>query len=209
MIFPMLIDMKLSDFVEAVAAKTATPGGGAVAAAACSMGAALGIMVARYSNGPEAQKGAGELEELKAALLPLVDQDAEAFDHVSAAFGLPKASDEEKKRRKEAIQNALKEAAEVPLKVMMISVRALEALSAFASKGNKNLVSDLATGALMLETGMQGASHNVRVNAASLVDKAAKERLQAEDKRLLARAAELRQRILGEIEKLSKSEEKK
>lgn len=198
----MLVDMRLSDFIEAVAAKTPTPGGGAVAATASALGTALGIMAARFSTGPEPQKAAGELEELKAVLMPLIDQDAEAYDQVSAAYGLPKSTDEEKKRRKEAIQNALKEAAEVPLKVMGVSVRALEVLTEFASKCNRNLASDLASGALLLGTGVEGAAHNVRINAASILDKPVRERLEAEDRRLSARARETQQHVLREVEKL-------
>ncbi|MBI2931030.1 MAG: cyclodeaminase/cyclohydrolase family protein [Planctomycetes bacterium] len=200
--------MKLSDFIEAVAAKTPTPGGGAVAAAACALGAALGTMAARFSAGPEAQHAAGVLEELKSTLVPLVDQDAQAYNLVSAAYGLPKGNDDEKKRRKEAIQNALKEAAEVPLKVMMISQRALEALVEFAPHCNKNLISDLASGSLMLSAGVEGASHNVRINASGLVDKTHRERLETEDRRLFARTFELRARVLGEVETLRQSDKK-
>ncbi len=198
----MLIDMRIADFVEAVAAKTPTPGGGAVAALSASLGAALGIMAARYSQGPEPLKAAGELEELKAALLPMVDQDAEAYNLVSGAYGLPKGTEEEKKRRKEAIQIALRDAAEVPLKVMMTGVRALESLAHFASKCNKNLASDLASGTLLLATGIEGAAHNVRINAAGIADKAVKERLESEDKRLSARARDLSQHVLKDVEKL-------
>jgi len=204
----VLVDMRLCDFIEAVAAKTPTPGGGAVAAAACALGSALGTMAARFSSGPEAVAAAGTLEELKAAFVPLVDQDAEAYNQVSAAFGLPKSNDDEKKRRKEAIQNALKEAAEVPLQVMMSALRALQALAEFAPRCNRNLVSDLASAALMLGAGMEGAAHNVRINAAMIDDKPMKERLESEDRRLSAGAGELRARTLADVEKLQKSGKK-
>jgi formiminotetrahydrofolate cyclodeaminase len=198
----VLIDMKVADFVEAVAAKTPTPGGGAVAALCASLGAALGIMAARYSTGGEPQKAAGELEEIKAALLPMVDQDAEAYNLVSGAYGLPKSNDDEKKRRKEAIQIALKDAAEVPLKVMMTAVRALEALASYSLKCNKNLASDLASGALLLSTGIEGAAHNVRINAVNIADKVIKERLESEERRLSSRAKDLSQQVLRDVEKL-------
>jgi len=204
----MLVDMKLREFVEAVAAKTPTPGGGAVAAAACSMGAALGIMAARYSEGPEAQASAGALEDLKVALVPLVDQDAEAYDAVSTAFGLPKGTDEEKKRRKAAVQTALKDAAEVPLQTMMTAVRALEAVASLAPHGNRNLASDLASGAIMLTAGLECASHNVLINAAMIVDKEVAERLTAEDERLRVRAQELRKSVLKDVERLQKADKK-
>lgn len=198
----MLVETKLCDFVEAVAAKRPTPGGGSVAAVSCSLGAALGIMVARFSTGPEAQEAAGRLEELKAQFLPLVDKDAEAYDMVSSAFGLPKSTDEEKGRRKGVIQNALREAAQVPLKVMMLSVRTFEVLVEFASKSNRNLLSDLAGAAFMTWAGMETAARNVRINVAGLTDKAVREPLDQEDKRLSARGAELRQQLMKEIDRL-------
>lgn len=199
----MLSDMKLADFVEAVAAKTPTPGGGSVAATAASLGAALGIMAARFSQGPEPQEAAGRLEGLKAELLPLIDQDAEAYDRVSSAFGLPKGTEEEKKRRKDVIQNALKEAAQVPLKVMMISLRALEALASYAPKCNRNLASDLGGAMLMLSAGLETAAYNVRINAASITDRAVREGLQQEDRKLMGRAGELRSQLLRELDRLA------
>jgi formiminotetrahydrofolate cyclodeaminase len=201
----VLVDLKLTDFIESVAAKTPTPGGGAVAAAACALGSALGVMAARFSAGPESLAAAGSLEEMKVAFVPMVDQDAEAYDAVSTAFGLPKGTDEEKRRRKEAIQRALKDAAEVPLKVCLTAVRALELLVDLAPHCNKNLVSDLASGAIMLSAGLESASHNVRINASMLVDKEVAARLTAEDARLTARGAELRKQVLKEAERLQKA----
>src|SRR5262245_51879358 len=98
----MLRDTQLGDFIEAVAAKTPTPGGGSVSAAAASMGAALGIMTARYSDEPKAQEIAAALEGIKGKLVATIDRDAEAYSAVSKAYHLPKKTDDEKARRKEA-----------------------------------------------------------------------------------------------------------
>src|SRR4029078_8123002 len=108
----MFSDMKLSDFLEKIAAKTPTPGGGSVSAAVGAMGAALGVMTARYSESTEAQQ---PLDELKNEFLTLVDADAEAYGQVNSAMSLPKDSDDTKRRRKEALEIALGEARQGPV----------------------------------------------------------------------------------------------
>lgn len=191
----MLIDNRLSDFVEAVAAKTPTPGGGSVAAAVGALGAALGIMSARYSDATDAESG---LEELKAGFLKLVDADAEAYGQVNSAMSLPKGSEEEKNRRKAAVQNALSEAAEAPLQGMKLAVRGLQVLADLAPRCNKHLRSDLLSSAHFLEAALEGCGENVRVNAASILDKARRQALEKEYDRLVAEGRAIRGRVLGE-----------
>ena len=96
----MLAQTRLSDFVEAVAPKTPTPGGGSVAAAVGAMGAALGVMSARFSGAPESEQS---LDAVKNQFLPLIDNDAEAYGQVNSAMALPKDSDDTKRRRKAAL----------------------------------------------------------------------------------------------------------
>jgi formiminotetrahydrofolate cyclodeaminase len=195
----MFSEMKLSDFLQKVASKTPTPGGGSVSAVVGSLGAALGVMTARYSDASEAEHA---LEGVKEAFLPIADQDAEAYGQVNRAQALPKGNDEEKKRRKEALQIALSEAAEVPLRGMLQAVRGLEALADLAPRCNKNLTSDLAGAARFLESALLGCAENVKVNAASIIDKARKAKLQMEQSRLEERARELCAQISKGVESL-------
>ena len=197
----MFAESKLRDFIEAVAAKTPTPGGGSVSAAVASLGAALGIKAARFSEGGIPQKAAADLEPLKEELLKLVDVDAEAYGQVKSAYGLPKKSDEEKRRRKEVIQTALKEAAAVPLQGMRAAVKALAAILSYAEESNKNLISDLAGAAIFLEAGTLGCSLNVKINAQGLDDKAHASGLEREAGALIAEASRLRLEILKVAEK--------
>jgi formiminotetrahydrofolate cyclodeaminase len=194
----MLIDNRVADFVEAVAAKTPTPGGGSVSALVGTLGAALGVMAARYSDDPEAERA---MDGVKGEFLPLVDADARAYGQVNAAMALPRGTDDEKRRRKAALQNALGEAAEVPLKAMMVAVRGLEALRALAPRCNKHLVSDLVSAALFLEAGLTGCGENVRVNAASIADEGRRDRLLREHARLASSGAEHRERVLQDAKK--------
>jgi len=195
----MFAEMKLSDFLEKIASKTPTPGGGSVSAAVGAMGAALGVMTARYSESSEPEHA---LDEVKNEFLVLVDADAEAYGQVNSAMALPKDSDDTKRRRKEALQIALGEASEVPLKGMMLALRGLKALADLAPNCNKNLLSDLSGAATFLESALTGCGENVRINAASLTDKVRRARLEKEFDRLTQEAKACGARIHQTVEQL-------
>jgi len=198
----MLIDKTLREFADAVAAKTSTPGGGSVASYASALGAALGTMAARYSEGEAAAKIVGSLETFKDRFLALVDRDTEAYSKVSTAYKLPKKTEAEKEARKGAIQAALLEAADVPLEGMRTGVDALKALEPLAASCNRNLASDLASGALLLRAGIEGCGWNVQINAAGLADHARRAELETEDSRLRADGARLSEAVLAQAARL-------
>jgi glutamate formiminotransferase/formiminotetrahydrofolate cyclodeaminase len=115
-----------------------------------------------------AEKG----EQYKAELVKLVDADTAAFNKIMQAFGLPKGTDEEKKVRKQAIQDATKYAIEIPFTVMEAAYASMEVIKAMAATGNPNSVSDAGVGALCARSAVMGAFMNVRINAAGYDDKA-------------------------------------
>jgi glutamate formiminotransferase/formiminotetrahydrofolate cyclodeaminase len=117
-------------------------------------------------------------QKLKDELLFLVDEDTNAFNKVMDAFGLPKGSNEEKKARTAAIEEATKRAAEVPLKVMETAAKSYELLSEMAKNGNPASVSDVGVGALATRACIGGAAMNVRINLGQLKDKKFSRRLQ-------------------------------
>ncbi len=195
----MFGEMRLSDFLEKIAAKTPTPGGGSVSAAVGAMGAALGVMTARYSEFSEPE---GALDDVKKEFLLLVDADAEAYSQVNSAMSLPKDSDDTKRRRKEALQIALGEASEIPLKGMLLAVRGLKALADLTPKCNKHLTSDLSASATFLESALSGCGENVRVNANSLTDKVRRARLEKERTRLTEEGKLLREEVRKGVELL-------
>ena len=114
-----------------------------------------------------AEKG----ENIKSELLKLVDEDTNAFNKIMAAFALPKASEEEKKQRTQAIQDATKYAIEIPFKVMQLAFDSMELIEAMAETGNPNSVSDAGVGALCARSAVMGAFLNVKINASGLTDK--------------------------------------
>ncbi|MFD2921520.1 glutamate formimidoyltransferase [Terrimonas rubra] len=174
-----LINMTVAGFADETASESPAPGGGSIAAYMGALGAALATMVANLSSHKKgwderwqefsdwAEKG----ETAKAQLLKLVDEDTAAFNKIMNAFGLPKATEEEKKARTAAIQEATKYAIEVPLKVMQVAYGSMELIKAMADTGNPNSVSDAGVGALCARSAVLGAFMNVRINAAGYDDK--------------------------------------
>lgn len=174
-----LIGMTLTAFANETASESPAPGGGSISAYCGSLGVALGTMVANLSAGKrgwEDQVGyfsdwAAMGQEIKDALLKSVDEDTRAFNTIMDAFGLPKGTEEEKKARAAAIEDATKYACEVPLKVMKTAYSSLEMLEAMIIKGNQNSVTDAGVGVLCVKTAVRGAYFNVLVNAKGLKDR--------------------------------------
>lgn len=174
-----LVDMTLIEFTDETASESPAPGGGSVSAYMGAMGVALGTMVANLSSHKRgwddrweefsdwAEKGMKYQNEL----VRLVDEDTDAFNKIMDAFGLPKKTDEEKITRKQAIQDATKNAIMIPFKVMGIAYKALEVVKAMAEIGNPNSVSDAGVGALALRSCVKGAFLNVKINSGDLEDK--------------------------------------
>ncbi|MBA2613677.1 MAG: glutamate formimidoyltransferase [Bacteroidetes bacterium] len=174
-----LISMNLAAFADETACESPAPGGGSISAYVGSLGISLATMVANLSSHKKgwddkweefstyAEKG----QKIKNELVRLVDADTAAFNKIMTAFGLPKSTDEEKKLRTDAIQDATKFAIEVPFKVMQLSCDSLEIIKAMAEIGNPNSVSDAGVGALCARTAVMGAFMNVRINASGYNDK--------------------------------------
>jgi glutamate formiminotransferase len=156
----------LPEFLDALAAGTATPGGGSAAAAAAAMGAALGAMVSRL-----AKLDPAAFEDDRAFFTAAVERDAAAFQRVMAAYKRPK--DE----RAPFVEEALHGAALVPLEV-------LERASAMNARLEKMEVparfsSDLAVAKALIAAAKTGAMENVRINLESMEDAAFKSSVEA------------------------------
>ncbi len=192
-----------TSFLETLAAGTPTPGGGSAAAHAGAMAAALAGMVARVTFGKKKyadvqarmEEIAQEADMLRRALTKAVWQDAQAFEDVMAAMKLPKDSDAEKARRDDAIEQATRYAAEVPLEVCRHVLRVLELLAEAAETGNANAVADAASGAAMARAALQAAGLNVKVNASTVSDKSKASRWLDQLSQLDAQARLVEERI--------------
>lgn len=193
----------MRDFVSEVASASPAPGGGASAAYAASLGAALGEMIAQLTAGREKYRDVdGDVRDALALLTPLrerlnrlVAEDSASFERVMSARRLPQATEETRRERAGHLEEALKGAATVPLEVAGVAVQVLELLETLAEIGNTNALSDAATGAQLSLAAVASARYNVLVNTADIEDEefTQEHRSRADD--LLERAREIAARI--------------
>ncbi len=174
-----LVRMTVKGFARETASESAAPGGGSISADMGALGAALATMVANLSAHKRgwddrwkefsdvAEKGQAVMEEL----LALIDEDTAAFDRIMEVFSMPKGTEEEKAARAAALEEATLYAAQVPLRTMEASLKALPLALEMARKGNPASASDAGVAALAATAGIRGAALNVRINAAGLQDK--------------------------------------
>jgi glutamate formiminotransferase / formiminotetrahydrofolate cyclodeaminase len=196
-------------FIEATAAGSATPGGGAVAALAGALSAALAGMVARLSIGKkkyaavEAQMKdiAARADGLRDKLTASIEEDSAAFEDVMNAMKLPKETPEEIVARNAQIQRATQHATLVPLHTARLCLEALGLIHFVAANGNLNAMSDAASGAFMARAAIDAAGMNVRINAATLDDKAQAQRYVEEWKNIQAQTMLRVDQVLVEVEK--------
>jgi len=192
----MLRDLPLADLLAAFSAPDPTPGGGSAAALSSAIGASLLMMVAAL---PKTRSGADEdrtalaavaqdLSRIRERLTGAIDGDTAAYNGVVAAYKRPKATAEEQTARKEAIQQSLRAATDVPLDVMRQSVDALDAATIVARHGYKSAASDIGVAIAMLRAGATGAHLNVAINLEAVTDAGYRTRIGDEARDVLARA---------------------
>ena len=162
------------------AAGLPAPGGGSVSALAGALGASMACMAANFTVGKkkfaaveaEARALLAQCEAGCKSLLELMDSDVAAYGTVSAAYGMPRETDEQKAARTAAIQDALHVALAEPLAAFRQSLEVLRLLDRLAEIANPNLISDVGVAAILLEAALRGAKINVEINLASLKDAA-------------------------------------
>jgi glutamate formiminotransferase/formiminotetrahydrofolate cyclodeaminase len=200
-----LASMSLADFADETASESSAPGGGSIAAYIGALGASLAAMVANLSSHKKgwdnrwkefsdwAEKG----QQYKDELIKLVDEDTAAFNKVMEAFGMPKATPDEKAAREQAIQNATKYAIEIPFKVMQAAYGSMAVIKAMAESGNPNSLSDAGVAALCARSAVIGAFMNVKINAQAYKEQDFIKAIINEGTELERKAIELETEIIG------------
>ena len=171
-----LIDLTVSGFDAEVAAASPAPGGGAAAALAGSVAAALVAMVCRLSVGrddlattaDELAKTLDAAEGLRRRLLELIDEDTAAFDAVMIAVRLPKAEEAQRVARVAALERATLAAAAVPLETLTAAARTLALAGALVGRANPAAASDLGVAVELARAAAEGALLNVAINLGAL-----------------------------------------
>ena len=174
----MIKDKPVQFFLDELAGKSSTPGGGSAAAIIGAMGAALISMVANFTVGKKNYEAVEveikailtRSEELRAELTGMVKADVDVFNKVMGAYGMPRDTDEQKEKRTIAIQAALKEATDVPLACAKLCAEVIKLCLPVAEKGNKGVISDAGVAVLAGYAALRSAALNVYINIGAIKD---------------------------------------
>ncbi|MCZ7646295.1 MAG: cyclodeaminase/cyclohydrolase family protein [Planctomycetota bacterium] len=203
-----LRDLKLRDFLGALAARQPTPGGGAAAALAGAAGAALAGMCAAYTSGekfkaaePRARAALERLEPLRERLAELIERDARAYAAWTEARKLPRGGEAEKRARQAALEAAREEAIAVPETVLAAALEGLEQASELAGWCNPSLLADVPVAARLLEAAASGACTQALGNLRPWAPGSPEAARAAEARKRRARCAELAARIEAAVMK--------
>ena len=187
------------EFVDVLASKAPVPGGGGASALVGAIGMALGNMVGSLTVGKkkyaDVEADIIALKEkataLQADFLHLVEADAEAFEPLAKAYGMPRETEEEKAEKARVMAIVLKDACAVPMEIMEKCCEALDLIKEFAAKGSKLAISDAGVAATFCKAALKGASLNVYINTKSMADREYAEELNAKADAMLEKYCKL------------------
>lgn len=168
----MIAKDAVSNYLESLASNASTPGGGAAAGMTGAQAAALISMVCRLSR-----KHTEVTEEILAVadvargrFIQLVDADTQCFDEVMQAYKMKPQTDEEKAHRNHRLQQALKDAARVPLEMIDEAGKLIPLAGQLVEVGNRNLITDTGIAASLLECVISSSRFNVMINLNAIDD---------------------------------------
>ena len=204
----LLRENTVTGFTDILASDAPAPGGGSVAALNGALAAALVHMVGGLTVGKEKySEYHGTMREIMAAadklqkkLLVGIDEDTEAFNKVSAVFTMPKETPEQKTSRSEAMQAALKGAAEMPLENMTLAYESLKLADAAYGKINTTCMSDYGSSVLCAIACVRAAWLNVKINISGIKDEEYKEKTGAKARDILTQSEKLAEELYRKIE---------
>lgn len=197
----MILEMKTTEFLEALSSGAPVPGGGGAAAAVGAMGASLGMMVTNLTIGKKKYAAVeaeiimirGKLEKLRDQLTVLTDEDAKAFEPLSKVYSLPK---EEKEL---VLDSALDTASAVPLTIMETILEVMEQLEVLGQKGSRLAISDVGVGILFAQAALESASLNVFINTKLMQNRKRAESLNHQAFNLIRKGNGLQTKIYQDI----------
>lgn len=182
--------MEMTQFLQNLSSADPTPGGGGASALIGSVAAALGSMVGNLTTGKK--KYAQFQEDIERILAQTgekwrilegyIAKDAESFAPLAAAYGIPK----DQEGREEILQNALVEAARVPLEIARECATLVPLLEELSEKGSRLAISDVAVAAVACRSAIEGAVMNVYINTKLMTDRALADSMNAEANQLVA-----------------------
>ncbi len=189
------VNLSCTEFVQVLASKAPTPGGGGAAALVGAVGTALGNMVGSLTLGKKKYADVQEdITEMKARadalqdrLLALVQKDADVFEPLSKAYGMPKDTPEQQAEKARVLEEATKLACSVPMEIMQCCCEAIDLQEEFAQKGTAIAISDVGVGVVFCKAALQGASLNVFINTKGMTDREYAQKLNKEANDMLCK----------------------
>jgi glutamate formiminotransferase/formiminotetrahydrofolate cyclodeaminase len=200
----MYVEKPMIVFLDRLASRSPEPGGGSVSALVGALGAALVSMVGNLTLGKEkyadvqdrVEELLGSSEKVRSELQELVQKDTEVYAEVSAAFKLPRDTEEEKEERRAKVQEALEAATEVPFRITEKCLEVARLSLTAAEIGNVGAVSDAGVAVLLAEAAAQSGALNVKINVNSIEDAAFCEEKWRRVQEILKEAGELREKVV-------------
>ncbi len=208
-----MLNKTCKDFNTVLASKAPVPGGGGAAAMGGAIGMALSNMVGNLTIGKKKYADVeGEVKELVArgekviaALEALVDKDAEVFEPLSKAYGMPKETEEEKKLKAETMEACGKTACSVPMDIMRYAYEGIKIHQRMGEIGTMIAISDVACGVVFLKAALISGSLNVIININGIKDAEFNKAAKAEMDQLLADGSKIADEtlalVLGKLQK--------
>ncbi len=208
----MIINRDCNEFLEILSSSAPVPGGGGASAFVGAIGMALGSMVGNLTLGKKKYEDVqddikvilNKAEKLRDELVSLVDKDAEVFEPLSRAYGMPKETEEEKRIKEEVMEKALKQAASVPLETMEKSLEAIALHEELADKGTRIAVSDVGVGVLFCKSALLGASLNVYINTKFMKNRQHAQELNEMTEKLIAEGVAKADEVYRKVEGMLK-----
>ena len=196
-----------NEFVEVLASKAPVPGGGGASALVGAIGTALGNMVGSLTVGKkkyaDVEEEMWELkaksDKLQAELLRLIERDAEVFEPLSKAYGMPRATEEEKAEKARVMEIVLKDACSVPMEIMDKCCEAIDIIVEFAAKGSALAISDAGVGVAFCKAALKGASLNVYINTKSMQNREYAEELNAKCDAMLEKYTKIADEVFDSV----------
>lgn len=203
----------LLDFANVTSSESPAPGGGSISAYCGALAASLAVMVANLSAHKRGwddkweffSKIGEEGMKIQSQLIDLVDEDTEAFNSIMNAYSLPKDNEEEKQIRYNHIQNATKNAIEVPFKIMEASFKSIDIIKKMALRGNPNSITDVGVAMHCAKAAINGGFLNVRINCKDLDDKDFVEKIISKGNKILEKTNIEENKILAIVNEVLSS----
>jgi len=203
----MMAEMRIDDFLGELSSSAAVPGGGGASALVGALGMALGSMVGNLTTGKK--KYAEYQEEIEQAIVTstkitkelaeFMDKDAEAFEPLSKAYGLPKNTPKEIEKRNEIMEKALLEASLAPLHLMEKIMEAMKVLERLSVIGSQLAISDVGVGISLCDAALNGASFNVYINTNLMKNREVAQDLNQQADDLIKEGKEISEKTLSTV----------